>query len=67
MKRERSSSPQPIEITAAQLPLHCPLPEQAIWNAHPRVYLPIDKDGQAVCPYCGAHYVLKGDVAASGH
>ncbi|MCU0972309.1 MAG: zinc-finger domain-containing protein [Gammaproteobacteria bacterium] len=26
---------------------------------HPRVFLPIEKTGQATCPYCGAQYVLE--------
>jgi uncharacterized Zn-finger protein len=30
-----------------------------LWNSHPRVYLPIEADGEARCPYCGALYVLK--------
>ena len=48
-----------VEITAADLPLHCPLPSQKLWNTHPRVYLPIEAEGGAsACPYCGAQYVL---------
>lgn len=47
------------EVTRANLPLSCPLPEMAIWNAHPRVYLPIEKTGRVVCPYCSAEFVLK--------
>ena len=31
-----------VEVTAADLPLHCPLPSQAVWNKHPRVYLPVE-------------------------
>lgn len=49
------------EVTRADLPLHCPLAGMSLWNSHPRVYLPIEKTGQAKCPYCGAEYVLKGD------
>lgn len=45
-------------ITTADLPLCCPSPEQAIWDAHPRVYLPIHASGEATCPYCSTHYVL---------
>ena len=48
------------EVTRAQLPLSCPLPEMALWNSHPRVYLPIEEDGgDSQCPYCGAIYTLK--------
>jgi len=51
-----------VEVTAAELPLHCPLPSQKLWNSHPRVYLPIEKTGAALCPYCGTRYVLRGSV-----
>ena len=27
---------------------------------HPRVFLPIEQRGEALCPYCGTRYVLKG-------
>jgi uncharacterized Zn-finger protein len=47
-----------IEVSRADLPLSCPRPEDEVWNMHPRVYLPIETDGEAVCPYCGAHYRL---------
>lgn len=47
------------EVTAADLPLSCPMPGMSLWNSHPKVYLPIESTGEAVCPYCGAHYVLK--------
>jgi len=47
------------EVTRADLPLACPMPEMALWNSHPRVYLPIEKTGYAKCPYCGADYYLK--------
>ncbi|KGQ18262.1 zf-CHCC domain containing protein [Lysobacter dokdonensis DS-58] len=47
------------EVRQADLPLSCPLPEMALWNSHPRVYLPIVQDGgESQCPYCGAHFVL---------
>ena len=47
------------EVTAADLPLHCPMDSMSLWNSHPRVYLPIEETGTAKCPYCGADYVLK--------
>jgi uncharacterized Zn-finger protein len=46
------------EVTAADLPLHCPLPSMSLWNSHPRVYLPIEATGSAKCPYCGAEFKL---------
>lgn len=47
------------EVTAADLPVHCPLPGMSLWNSHPRVFLPLGEVGEARCPYCGALYVLK--------
>jgi uncharacterized Zn-finger protein len=54
-------APEPIAVTRADLPLSCPRPTDALWNMHPRVYLPIEDepDHRATCPYCGAVYVLK--------
>jgi uncharacterized Zn-finger protein len=54
-----ANTQQRYEVRAADLPLSCPLPSMALWNSHPRVYLPIAQEGgQAQCPYCGAHFVL---------
>lgn len=47
-----------IQVSRADLPLSCPRPDDEVWNMHPRVYLPIEKNGEATCPYCGAHYRL---------
>jgi len=49
------------EITKKDLPLACPMDDMRLWDAHPKVYLPIEKTGKAVCPYCDAEYVLKND------
>lgn len=46
------------EVTRENLPLCCPMPDMRLWDAHPRVYLPIEKKGRSVCPYCEAHYTL---------
>ena len=45
-------------VTAADLPLSCPMPGMHLWNSHPKVYLPIEETGTASCPYCGATYTL---------
>lgn len=48
-------------VTAADLPLSCPMPGMSLWNSHPKVYLPIaDQGGRAKCPYCGAEFELAG-------
>jgi len=46
------------QVTAADLPLACPMPGMYLWNSHPRVYLAIEATGEAKCPYCGAEYTL---------
>ena len=48
------------DVTAADLPLACPMPGMTLWNSHPRVFLAIQDTGWAKCPYCGAEYTLKG-------
>jgi uncharacterized Zn-finger protein len=54
-----ANTQQRYDVRRADLPLSCPLPSMAVWNSHPRVYLPIAQDGgDALCPYCGAHFVL---------
>ena len=46
------------KVTAADLPLSCPMPGMLLWNSHPRVFLPIEKTGFAKCPYCSAEFEL---------
>lgn len=53
-----ANAQQRYEVGRDALPLSCPMPSMAVWNSHPRVYLPIEASGEADCPYCGAHFVL---------
>lgn len=46
------------EVTRADLPLSCPMDDMRLWDAHPRVFLPIEATGRAICPYCSAEFVL---------
>ena len=46
------------EVSSADLPLACPMPEMYLWNSHPRVYLSFDTASKAKCSYCGAEYTL---------
>lgn len=46
------------EVTRVDLPLSCPMPGMALWNSHPKVYLPIETTGRSKCPYCGAIFEL---------
>jgi len=62
-----TNSQRNITVSTDDLPLHCPMPSMMLWNAHPRVYLPIQKTGEALCPYCGTKYMLVGGPADGGH
>lgn len=48
-----------IKMTRQDLPLSCPRPTAEVWNLHPRVFLVIEEDGTALCPYCGTRYLLE--------
>lgn len=50
--------PAHIDVHAKDLPLHCPTPENSLWNSHPKVFLPIEETGHVKCPYCGTEYRL---------
>ena len=54
-----ANAAQSYDVTVADLPLSCPMPNMTLWNSHPRVYLSIEKTGFAKCPYCGAEYTLQ--------
>ena len=55
------------EVTAKDLPLHCPTAEVAVWSSHPRVFLDIAETGQVACPYCGTKYKLKAGEHVNHH
>ncbi len=37
-----------IDVTASDLPLHCPMPSMKLWSTHPRVYILIEETGETV-------------------
>ncbi|MGB6977412.1 MAG: zinc-finger domain-containing protein [Gammaproteobacteria bacterium] len=57
--KKRAALQKRYEVKADDLPLSCPMPDMRLWDAHPRVYLPIEATGYVVCPYCSAEYFLK--------
>ncbi|MDV6343625.1 MULTISPECIES: zinc-finger domain-containing protein [unclassified Nitrosomonas] len=67
MDKPTTLNQRQIEITEDDLPLHCPIPSMRLWNGHPRVFLPIEATGEALCPYCGTLYILKGGAKAAHH
>jgi uncharacterized Zn-finger protein len=58
-RNEQANTRRVYEVTRDDLPLSCPMPDMQLWNSHPRVYLPIETTGEAICPYCSAEYLLK--------
>ena len=66
MAQQAENTQREIEVTAGDLPLHCPTPAMLLWNAHPRVFLPIETTGPARCPAGGTRYTLPGGARA-GH
>ena len=56
---QTANAEREYRVRRADLPLSCPTPDMALWNSHPRVYLPIEETGRASCPYCGAEYQLE--------
>jgi uncharacterized Zn-finger protein len=59
-----ANSAKTRKVTAQDLPLHCPQPDMYLWNSHPKVYLPIEKTGEAKCPYCSASFELVSEAQA---
>jgi len=57
-KPMQANASRKYEVKRSDLPLHCPMPEMSLWDSHPRVYIPLEETGKAVCPYCGAEYKL---------
>lgn len=56
-----------FEVSASDLPLHCPTKAVALWASHPRVFLDVAKTGKVECPYCGTKYSLKAAEVVSHH
>lgn len=48
-----------VVVTAADLPLACPMPGHDLQTAHPKVYLPIGDTHREVCKYCSTEYILE--------
>ena len=57
-KPREANAVKRYEVSRADLPIHCPMDNMTLWNSHPKVYLPLEEKGEAICPYCGALYVL---------
>lgn len=61
MSTKQPCSDKSYIVKPSELPLSCPTDEMSLWNAHPKVYLPIEETGTETCPYCGTHFILKNE------
>ncbi|MCC6608294.1 MAG: zinc-finger domain-containing protein [Burkholderiales bacterium] len=59
---EPKDVPLVVELTAHDLPAYCPNPRMPIWSWHPRVFLDVVNEPEAMCPYCGTRYRLGAGV-----
>ena len=59
--KEPASTKKNYVVHRSELPLSCPTDAMELWNAHPKVYLPIEKTGTCICPYCSTLFVLEDD------
>ncbi len=60
----QSKKTDAVEVTTDDLPVHCPMEAAALWNSHPRVFIPVEESGEASCPYCGTVYRLQDGAKA---
>lgn len=60
-KKKQACAEKNYIVHRRDLPLSCPTNEMELWNAHPKVYLPIEETGTAVCPYCGSRFTLENE------
>jgi uncharacterized Zn-finger protein len=57
--KQLASTKKIYKVYQKDLPLSCPTDNMVLWNAHPKVYLPIAKTGKEICPYCGSQFILE--------
>ena len=56
-----------IELSDIDLPAACPPASVALWAWHPRVFLDVVNQDEAMCPYCGTRYRLRRDARFDDH
>lgn len=55
-----------VVVSKESLPLSCPNRYVDLWDAHPKVFIPIEDSKpnsngvkEELCPYCSTKYILK--------
>ncbi len=56
-----------VDLSASDLPAYCPDSSLPLWASHPRVFLDVVNESEAMCPYCGTRYRLKRNVHVRDH
>ncbi|OIQ94182.1 zinc-finger domain protein [mine drainage metagenome] len=56
-----------VYLSASDLPAFCPNPSMPLWASHPRIFLDVVNESEAMCPYCGTRYRLKRDTHVRAH
>ena len=62
MSRHRKTSPSAISKSPQMICHYLPDAEHELWNAHPKVMIPLNHGGEARCPYCGTLYRFTGEL-----
>ena len=53
------NQPPSLRVSQSELPIVCPNPRMPLWSSHPKVFLELNDEGVAKCPYCGTRYQLQ--------
>lgn len=56
-----------VELCASDLPAFCPNPSMPLWASHPRIFLDVVNESEAMCPYCGTRYRLQRNAHVRDH
>ncbi|MCK5726333.1 MAG: zinc-finger domain-containing protein [Thiotrichaceae bacterium] len=58
---DRLNTYKEVIVRTKDLPLRCPMSDDAVWCSHPRVSLAIEsmEHQEISCPYCGTKYRLE--------
>jgi uncharacterized Zn-finger protein len=56
-----------VELSPEDLPAVCPNAGMPLWSSHPRVFLEVVNEREAMCPYCGTRYRLRPGAHVHDH
>jgi len=56
-----------VELSARELPAFYPNASMPLWAPHPRIFMDVVNESEAMCPYCGTRYRLKRDAHFRDH